>query len=119
MRILVVDDEEVRHDRFRLAFAGHEVVHARSYAEARRALSDGPYDLIQLDHDLMDFHVVDGVRYERTGQDVARLIAEMPSRMWPGAVVVHSWNSAGAASICSILRRAGLRNVSASPFSAG
>lgn len=74
MRVLILDDDDERHQYFAEIYGGQEVVHVRKYSEALSALdSQRPFDVIQLDHDLGDFGPAeygDGLR-EYTGLDVA------------------------------------------------
>ena len=108
MNILVLDDQQHRHEAFAKRFAGHSVWHVRTYAEARRELAKRRYDRVTLDHDIFDFVTVRGQRREYTGADVARLIAEMHPARRPERVVVHSQNKSGAKNILAILQAAGL-----------
>lgn len=117
MRVLIVDDEQARHDAFKRRYTGCELVHARNYAEARDAMAGERFDVMQLDHDLQDYRLVDGVMCERTGQDVAKLVASLPPAKHPGTVILHSWNPEGARAMGRILNDAGLRRVSRVPFS--
>lgn len=110
MNVLVLDDQQQRHDAFARRFAGHSVWHVRTYAEARRELAKRRYDHVTLDHDIFDFVTVRGRRREYTGADVARLIAAMHPGRRPGRVVTHSWNSAGARDIVAILGDAGIES---------
>lgn len=122
MRVLIVDDEQIRHDFFSQAYAGDEVVHAYGYYEATDALNRGPkFDIVQLDHDLGDHRVPDKMvemygTYELTGWHVAHHIAtEMPHHMRPDKVIVHSVNPDGAHSIEMFLERHGF-DVVRQPF---
>jgi len=110
MNILVLDDQQQRHDAFARRFEGHSVWHVRTYAEARRELAKRRYDLATLDHDIFDFVTVRGRRREYTGVDVARLIAEMHPERRPGRIAIHSWNRSAALNMQSILRSAGIES---------
>jgi CheY-like chemotaxis protein len=99
-RILVLDDEQYRHDGFARRFVGHDVTHARTVAEALDALRGPRFDLAQLDHDLGSG---DG-----TGRDVAEHIASMPRDLRPRVVVVHSFNPPGARLMVATLKQAGV-----------
>lgn len=100
MRFLVLDDEQYRHDEFERRFRGHDVVHARTVAEAIGALSGERFDQVCLDHDLGDDH--------GTGQDVADHIAAMPRDRSPRTVVVHSFNPPGARRMLATLKETGI-----------
>lgn len=118
MRILVLDDDDVRHEAFSFFFGRRmihdddlEVTQVKSFQGAVDELISKPqFDIVFLDHDLNDFHyrslnapagvVVrkeDKARYELTGFDVAHYIAKvMDKTKLPKLVVVHSWNPPAA-----------------------
>jgi CheY-like chemotaxis protein len=114
MRILFLDDAQIRHDMFARAHGGDEVVHVFTGPEATRALDEqGPFDLVHLDHDLTHELVLErsgGLHEEPeecdpplgnpplvgTGMDVVRHIVEMPPELHPSRVVVHTHNPIGA-----------------------
>lgn len=100
MRILVLDDDPFRHDAFRRRLEYHEVTFTWSAEQALSALSEGPYDVAQLDHDLGP-----GL----TGEDfVKEMLSKFPPEAWPRSVVVHSNNWAGAGRMTERLRDAGI-----------
>jgi CheY-like chemotaxis protein len=103
VRVLVLDDDDKRHESFKFHLFRHEATHVHTAQEAMEALaSNGPWDVVFLDHDLNYEHYVssttgklDGL--EQTGYDVAKYIALfMKEETIPKNVVVHSWNSYGA-----------------------
>lgn len=110
MRILVLDDEQVRHDEFARRWATYERVHVKTVGEAIEALEGGKFDVATLDHDLEDF-VCLPYPVELTGLDVARYIARMPPEKRPNQVVVHSWNPVGAANMVNALQDGGIHAV--------
>lgn len=117
MRVLILDDDQERHDAFALRFKngrGATVVHVHSAVGAVEALSDAslePFGLVHLDHDLdPDFR-----SNAPNGLVVAEHIATMPSYRRPSLAVIHSWNSAGAARMAKALRAAGVE-VAYKPF---
>lgn len=116
MRILVIDDMPERHKVFARRWeAGNQYVAANDYKEGLEALSDGPYDLAFLDHDLGGpYFAPEG---EPSGTELARHIVTLPPEKRPTQVVVHTWNPAGRARMVDILREAGVK-VQAIPFSA-
>lgn len=89
MRILILDDEEVRHTGFSKMLPGHDLTHVYSYEESVVALEGAQFDIAYLDHDL-------GVGCAETGYDVAMFIAGMPEDKRPAKVVIHSHNPIGA-----------------------
>jgi hypothetical protein len=112
MRILVLDDEQERHEGFARRFKGHDVYHVYTYAQACAALANNfRFDLAQLDHDLCDFwqDPETGCTYERTGEDVTKYIIDyIPEGLRPKRVVVHSWNPGGAQRMLELFRDAGV-----------
>lgn len=119
MRILVLDDDEIRHEQFRDNLKEHSVVHVYTAEEAGEALAKEKFDLVYLDHDLQDFQNNPsgyGV-VEQTGMDVARYIARyLAPQKHPSKVIVHSWNVSGGPRMVSVLRDAGISAVY-QPFS--
>lgn len=121
MRILILDDDNERHDWFRDEFARDQRQHVWTVAEALWALS-GPegWDMVSLDHDLDLSHPalkVNGIHrptYDiesHTGLSVAKYIASaVPAMPWCGTCrfVVHSWNPAGARLMYDAIASAGL-----------
>lgn len=111
-RFLFLDYMAERHERFNeiCAGLGVDVWHCYTVHQAKVRLDAGmQFDCAFLDHDLGD----DG----STGLDVAEMIAEMPPNMRPKNVVIHSWNSEGAARMEDAL--ADVRNVKHVRFSFG
>ena len=110
-RILILDDDGVRHAAFAARYADADRVHVRSVAEALAALhGDGPrFGLATLDHDLGEWiKGCYGERIECTGLDVAVAIARMDEERRPARVIVHSWNPPGALRMLDYLRDAGV-----------
>lgn len=112
MKILILDDEQVRHDYFKKIFSAQpeaQLTHVTTVAEAIDELEkNSPFDLVHLDHDLQD---TDYMPYpvERTGADVAHFITRfMAKELHPARVVVHSVNSVGGPNIRNILQDAGI-----------
>lgn len=114
MRILTLDDMETRALTFRQWFAGHEHVHVYTSQDAIRELGGPAFDLIMLDHDLADEH------YERmgmstygpgTGMDVVDFLvrqARAGATNLPRKAIIHSYNSARAPLMRSILKDLGI-----------
>lgn len=119
MRILILDDDDMRHNYFRRELANHEVVHAHTYDEACDALSSQDrFDTVFLDHDLNfeQYRSVqkcdDGYEVELDGKDAAHyLVGRVPQEKRPGQIVVHSWNETGAREMVAILKDGGFTNV--------
>lgn len=125
MRILTLDDMEVRAEQFRRWFAGHEHIHAYTAREAIEALRVSPsFDLIMLDHDLAEEHYLTlsgGLHETRqpgmpeyspgTGMDVVDylvLMARDGAANLPKRAIIHSFNSARAPLMRSILKDLGI-----------
>ncbi len=101
-KILILDDEKVRHDAYDKIYAGHEVWHAYDGVRFRWCLLNrGPFHLVHFDHDLG--------AVDETGLDLARWMLRVVSPpLLPDRCVVHSWNPTGAQRIFDELHRAGL-----------
>lgn len=117
MRILILDDDDIRHEAFKWKLAGrHDCVHVHTVDEAVHALANhAVYDIAFLDHDLNDhqYSSIKSVSFSKiglTGYDVASYIArELAPAQRPKTVVVHSWNTPGGDSMMMVLREAGIR----------
>jgi CheY-like chemotaxis protein len=116
MKILVLDDDERRHDAFAKALVGDEVKHVWTFDEAVLALdTQDRFDLAYLDHDLNDFGKKSGYHNgygftEYTGFDVAAYMARhLAPEKQPLEVIVHSWNPPGARMMVNVLRDAGIK----------
>lgn len=112
MKILVLDDENYRHDGFETILSEkHEVHHVYSVRQFRHALQSHVFEMICFDHDLAD---------AETGADAARHLVEnvRPDR-WPRQCLIHSWNPSGALNIESILLGGGLVSVTRIPYGGG
>lgn len=119
LRILFLDDDEDRHDKFRAGTIGHDVAHVRTAVEAVKVLDAvdkfqaAPWDLICLDHDLTPGHQLVYLRGqplpglgEGTGYDVAdwlRRHTEVRARL----VVLHTFNEHGRTRMYAALRAGG------------
>lgn len=119
MRVLFLDDDRERHRAFKANAIGHDLVQAWSYEEALAALAGERFDQVFLDHDLSDQAAMGQPRPgERTGLDVAILVATLPDEKRPHLVIIHSYNPDGARRMHRVLADAGMRNVYREPFNA-
>lgn len=122
MRILILDDEEVRHEAIARRYDGHEVVGATTYFQFLRYFWEGsPWHIVHLDHDLGEPPEADsyvdgwgGVR-AYTGLHAARVIADAGDGDLPGEVIVHSQNPLGSQAMVAELRARGVA-ASRQPF---
>ena len=108
MQVLILDDDEARHEGFKHAYWHLKLRHVYSHPEAVGALEQGPWDVAFLDHDLglERQGTKDTTGREHTGFDTAKFIVEMPVDKRPKIVVVHSWNPIGALQMYQLLKEA-------------
>lgn len=94
MKILFLDDDETRHEFFEkwASEKGHEVHHRHDAQACVDKLEAQKWDAVFLDCDLGDIHEEGYV----SGEHVANWLYLHPDRV-PPLVVVHSWNTEGAA----------------------
>lgn len=132
--VFVLDDDPERVESFRHRFRDAHIVVAWNFFEAVALVSAWPrFDAWFLDHDL-------GTRdsagpgmvaarsaspatwpecapeWELTGHDFAKWAAECVHAKRPDAVVVHSWNAAGAERMRLALTQAGWMGVACRRF---
>lgn len=88
LKILILDDDVVRHNLFEKWFPDDERTHVFSAHEASSQLESETFEMVFLDHDLN--------HSEFTGQHVARHIAALEWTARPKAVIIHSMNPVGA-----------------------
>jgi CheY-like chemotaxis protein len=92
MRILVLDDDEIRLDKFRQGLIGKVVDCVKTATEAIKLLQENVYNMLFLDHDLGGrINVSSG---PGTGYEVAKWLEEHPDRK-PKHIYLHSFNEAG------------------------
>lgn len=105
LRVLIVEDDDMRMQIFDLVFEHDDVWRAKTAARGIKLLGEHRFDLVMLDHDLedADYGAPSVHGREGTGQDVARAIAAMGE---PPPVLIHSWNPDGARVIAAILAEA-------------
>lgn len=95
MRILIVEDSEVRTDFLLRQCAGHEVTVATTAQGAIEILEGTPFDLLFLDHDLAE--------PLGNGMDVARHLRKTGCEATP--TIIHSMNIPAAKAMASLLPR--------------
>lgn len=114
MRILILDDQNLRHEIFQERYKGHEVVSVHRYSEFLAQLNK-LWDLIHLDHDLGD-DVEDADTYVDgwgktqlfDGRHAAMRVCELDDALKPKQVIIHSVNASDAPTMRDMLERAGI-----------
>jgi CheY-like chemotaxis protein len=118
IRVLVLDDNENRHDVFRHILPDASLTHVYTADEAITALQEKPrFNLLCLDHDLGDFKNKSRSDDPGDGTMVAEFIAQwLDKKQYPDSIIVHSANFHASRRMAAILRAAGL-TVTIKPFS--
>lgn len=107
MKILILDDEQSRHDSFSKNFKHHELTHVYHVKDAIKYLSSRIYDAVFLDHDLGGMSDVPSGGKEPTGYDVAIWLSQNPEHC-PSEIYIHSMNPVGAQNMRKVLPKAKL-----------
>jgi CheY-like chemotaxis protein len=109
-RILILDDDDIRHDIWRESFAkaGHDVVCVHTIEAFQNVVENGSrFDLIFLDHDLNDhptlYQSVTKGGYRQTGKTACHILRALPTPKHPDHVIIHSWNDEGAIDMWKLL----------------
>jgi len=110
--VMLLDDDERRHRWFRKRFAGDILDIAETVEEAKGLLSQGNYDAIFLDHDLLPHHYEsnDHDDFASTGYAIAEFLNERPELQRASTIIVHTRNADAAIPMVMKLRESG-RNV--------
>lgn len=94
LRILILDDDELRHAAFSKQLIGNVVVHVATAGEAIANLENNAlYDVIFLDHDLGGSQMVESG--PGTGYEVAQWLEAHPDKQ-PRTIILHTFNPVGA-----------------------
>ena len=111
LRVLLLDDDERRHDWFAARFAGDRLDIAIEPHAAIALLDAHTYDAIFLDHDLLPEHyrTTNPDDDERTGYAVAAWLAARPTVQPSTTIIVHTRNANGALKMVQTMRAAGRR----------
>lgn len=109
-RVLFMDDDENRHRLFRQLMPHAQRKHVWTARGAIRALStEGPFDVVFLDHDLHLSNGLIGIGNPGNGTQVALFIArQLPRSLYPHRIVIHSHNLLRAPRMEKILRPTGI-----------
>ena len=109
MRVLILDDMDVRHDKIGRLHLDDKVDNAYTADEAIHFLNTYKYDLVYLDHDLAPEHYIsDQAVAERNGNFVATYIRNMHEDKLPIQIIIHSWNPVGAERMYNQLKDLGI-----------
>jgi hypothetical protein len=115
MRILILDDDQFRHNFFRESFIADEVISVHKFSEFLHHLHTGsPWDLIHLDHDLCDLVEGDtfvddfGKQQEFNGQHAAWQICQLTDNLLPKQIIIQSVNDDGALAMLKIIKARGV-----------
>ncbi len=103
MRILILDDREVRHDYFRDLYKDHNLTHVYTSKECIEQLQTNSFDVVSLDHDLGDQEMVESG--PNTGYEVALWLKENQDKQ-PRIIFLHSLNSVGRKNMKFVLPNA-------------
>lgn len=104
MRVLVIDDQQYRHQNFGDIFTRYypdwEIHQAWNAEEALKAFQEHKFDLVFFDHDL---------GYGDSGSSIAYQVLDRPGKYkCPGKAIVHSANWNGARNIAGWLEAGGV-----------
>ncbi len=110
MKIFLLDDSVKRLRRFRNAFCADQITHSASATEAIEWLARESFDLIFLDHDLVE-HDTDWIA-SGTGYEVAHFLATTDTPNNQTLIVVHAMNPAGVARMLEVLRMRRVQRIS-------
>ena len=110
--VFLLDDDERRHRWFKKRFEGDEIAVAETVDEAKKLLSEGKYDAIFLDHDLLPHHYEsnDHNDFGNTGYAIAEFLNENTQLQRAATIIVHTRNADAAIPMVQKLREKG-RNV--------
>lgn len=104
MRTLFLDDDKLRHSKFfQTKKQGEELRQAWNAADCIKALEDGHWNLVQLDHDLEDIY--QDPAEENTGSEVVRWV--IINKPQVDKFIVHSYNETEAPKMVEALLEAG------------
>lgn len=102
MKILILDDDLTRHEKFKKNFNHHDLTHTETAEETIKHLSETNFDAVFLDHDLGGMAFVDSHGDIPTGYTVAKWMNENPERK-PETIYIHSMNPPGSKKMQELL----------------
>ena len=106
LKILIVEDMSSRIEFFKNKFKGHDLYffdNAKDSIDALKLISDKPWDVVFLDHDLGG-RVFVSSSDPNTGYAVAEFIRDNDIKI--NQIIIHSMNPAGSQNIKSVLPQA-------------
>lgn len=103
MRILILEDQEIRQKKFVFNLIGNEVFITASVKECIDHLDRLPWDILFLDHDIEGPWLCPSG--PGTGYEVACWLEQHPERQ-PKLIFTHSYNVTGVENICRALPKA-------------
>lgn len=126
MRVLILDDVEIRHQRFAKILSSSQLFHAYTFRAAQKIIDDQaalnlPIEMACLDHDLGDHQEADfevgmyGNHYFN-GADFAFWLSKHPA--CPLRILIHSHNSSGVERMRRHLLKVDGLDLLISPFKA-
>jgi hypothetical protein len=105
MKILILEDDCRRIDTFKHNFIGCEFFITHLPETANKWLNEEEFDLIFLDHDLMDEHYLSYCdSKETTGLCTATYLGDNQHLSEKAVVIVHSLNSVGSERMMQALK---------------
>jgi len=115
--MLILDDDEDRHEEFRRVFHNVARKHVYTAAQAIRALRNSPpFDLVCLDHDLEKSAELINVRDPGNGTQVALFINQrLDPDHYPRRVLIHSKNPVRPSRMAALISAVGIP-VTVKPF---
>lgn len=109
MRVLILDDSEIRHRRFKEKFSLETdiLTHTYTVEECIEAMTNNEYDMVCLDHDLGGQEMVPSG--PGTGYEVCEWMVQNQDRV-PNIVILHSFNPPGRDNMSRLLGNFGIRS---------
>lgn len=106
-KLLILDDDQIRHDGFKRKFPEYELKHTYTAEETIDALKNNEYDYVFLDHDLGGEQMV--ASGDGTGYEVAEWLANHHCRCPKMAIYIHSLNPIGRKNMVNVMRNIKLK----------
>jgi hypothetical protein len=105
MKILILEDNQDRINKFKILFKNHDVCFCKTEFEARRACLDNkktPFDILWLDHDL-EGKIWEDSQKENTGYQFVKWMVDYGYQK-NSLNYIHSMNPIGANLMLNYLR---------------